>query len=72
MVVLLKKRNPYRFRRLLFPGNGKTVLRTNSQIIKISRGIVKWSQTINTPLFYHQVSQPTVMVPLQDACLMHD
>lgn len=73
MVVLLKKKETHiGSDGCFFQGNGKTILRTNSQIIKISRGIVKWSQTINTPLSYHQVFQPTVMVPLQDACLMHD
>lgn len=60
MVVLLKKKETHiGSDGCFFQGNGKTVSRTNSQIIKISRGIVKWSQTINTPLSYHQVFQPT-------------
>lgn len=56
MVVLLKKETHIGSDGCFFQGNGKTVLRTNSQIIKISRGIVKWSQTINTTLLLPSIS----------------
>lgn len=56
MVVLLKKETHIGSDGCFFQGNGKTILRTNSQIIKISRGIVKWSQTINTTLLPPSIS----------------